>query len=195
VYVFVCVCVSVCRLTVGGLVEPPAPGSPDLEIQHLSGTRYCYDTVTDCAGQTMTTAQGADYARSRPPPPPPIDMAALTRAASVVQDNADPDDPTAVDATLQTSTSGSLSIVTMIQDNSDPDEHTAASASVGSSGKRTVTFTQDNPDPDGPTDAPPLIIQDSSDPDGPTEADAAATMQHEAASADCSHVCVCSCVC
>jgi hypothetical protein len=39
------------------------------------------------------------------------------------------------------------------------------------------------------------FIQDNSDPDGPTEADAAATLQHEAASADCSHQCVCVCVC
>jgi len=69
----------------------------DLEQQSMEGTRYCYDTVTDCRGQIMWTAKGADYSRPPPPPPPPVDVAAIQAAASVVEDTSDPDAPGPVD--------------------------------------------------------------------------------------------------
>lgn len=89
----------------------------DLEVQPLSGTKYCYDEATKCAGEMMTTARGANYARPPPPPPPPVDIAAETAAASVVEDDSDPDDPTEQDAAATSEESTSIDM----GDDSDPD--------------------------------------------------------------------------
>lgn len=94
----------------------------DLEVQPLSGTKYCYDTATNCAGEMMTTARGANYARPPPPPPPPVDVAAETAAASVVEDDSDPDEPTEVDTAATSEESTSIEM----GDDSDPDAPTDA---------------------------------------------------------------------